>query len=88
MKNGHNDILEPIGAIPFVFSTRSFLANGFSTLRFHLRNGVDDRGLKGQINKVRAVVEEVSTNALRNVALVPARVRGGIAEVVGQMDVR
>ena len=57
-------------------------------LRFHLRNGVDDRGLKGQINKVRALVEEVSTDALRNVALVPARVRGGIAEGVGQMDVR
>jgi hypothetical protein len=33
MKNGHNDVLEPIGAIPFLFSTRSFLANGFSTLR-------------------------------------------------------
>jgi hypothetical protein len=33
MKNGHNDMLEPIGAIPFLFSTRSFLANGFSTLR-------------------------------------------------------
>ena len=41
-------------------------------LRFHLRNGVDDRGLKGQINKVRAPVAEVSTDALRNVALVPA----------------
>jgi hypothetical protein len=36
MKNGHNDMLEPIGAIPFVFSTSSFLANGFSTLRFLL----------------------------------------------------
>jgi hypothetical protein len=33
MKNGHNDMLEAIGAIPFVFSTKSFLANGFSTLR-------------------------------------------------------
>ena len=57
-------------------------------LRFHLRNGVDDRGLKGQINKVRALVEEVTTDALRNVALVPPRVRGRIAEVVGQMNVR
>jgi hypothetical protein len=34
MKNGHNDMLEPIGAIPFLFSTSSFLAHGFSTLRF------------------------------------------------------
>jgi len=33
MKNGHNDMMEPIRAIPFVFSTSSFLANGLSTLR-------------------------------------------------------
>jgi hypothetical protein len=39
MKNGHNDMLEPIGAIPFLFSTRSFLANGFSTLRLLRESG-------------------------------------------------
>ena len=34
MKNGHNDVPEQIRAIPFVFSTRSILPTGFSTLRF------------------------------------------------------
>ena len=33
MRNGHNDMFQPIRAIPFVFSTDSFLAGGFSTLR-------------------------------------------------------
>ena len=33
MKNGQDAVLEPIRAIPFVFSISSFLANGFSTLR-------------------------------------------------------
>jgi len=33
MKNGHNDMLEQIRAIPFVFSTASFCASGFSRLR-------------------------------------------------------
>jgi hypothetical protein len=39
MKNGHNDMREPIHFIPFVFSTGSFLADGFSTLRFAHREG-------------------------------------------------
>jgi hypothetical protein len=34
MKNGHIDSFQPIRAIPFVFSTNSFFAGGFSTLRF------------------------------------------------------
>jgi len=38
MKNGHNDMLEPIRAIPFVFSTTSFLASGFSTPAFAVVN--------------------------------------------------
>jgi hypothetical protein len=33
MKNGHIDSFQPIRAIPFVFSTNSFFAGGFSTLR-------------------------------------------------------
>jgi hypothetical protein len=36
MKNGHNDVLAPIRAIPFVFSTNSDLASGFSRLRLFL----------------------------------------------------
>jgi hypothetical protein len=36
MKNSHYDTLEPIRAIPFVFSTSPTLASGFSRLRlFH-----------------------------------------------------
>jgi hypothetical protein len=34
MNNGHNDMLNAVRSIPFVFSTSSFLASGFSTLRF------------------------------------------------------
>lgn len=33
MKNGHNNALSPIRAIPFVFSKGSILTLGFSTLR-------------------------------------------------------
>jgi hypothetical protein len=33
MKNRQNDMLGAILVIPFVFSTNSFLAIGFSTLR-------------------------------------------------------
>jgi hypothetical protein len=33
MKNRHNDVLQPIRAIPFIFSADSFGAGGFSTLR-------------------------------------------------------
>jgi len=32
MKNGHNDVLRPIRAIPFILNADSFLAGGFSTL--------------------------------------------------------
>ena len=39
MKNRHNDMLDPIRAIPFVFSTNSFLASGFSTLRCPVGTG-------------------------------------------------
>jgi len=37
MKNGHNDMLPPIRAIPFFFSMSSFSASGFSTLRVSFR---------------------------------------------------
>jgi hypothetical protein len=33
MKNGHNDTLEALRAIPFIFNADSFGAAGFSRLR-------------------------------------------------------
>jgi hypothetical protein len=39
MKNGGNDMLKPISAIPFFLSTSSFIANGFSTLRLFVEAG-------------------------------------------------
>jgi hypothetical protein len=54
---------------------------------FDLRNVVDDQELKAQVNKARALLEGVSTDALRNMPLIRARVREGMAEVAAQMDV-
>lgn len=53
---------------------------------FDLRNVVDDQELKEQVDRARALLEGVSTDALRNVPLVRARVRKGMAEVAAQMD--
>jgi len=52
-----------------------------------LRNVVDDQELKEQVQKARALLEGVSTDALRNMPLVRAWVREGVAEVAAQMDV-
>lgn len=60
---------------------REFLAT------FDLRNVVDDQELKEQVEKARALLEGVSTDALRNMPLVRARVREGMAEVAARMDV-
>jgi hypothetical protein len=60
---------------------RDFLAT------FDLRNVVDDQELKEQVQKARALLEGVSTDALRNMPLVRAWVREGMAEVAAQMDV-
>ena len=54
---------------------------------FDLRNVVDDQELKEQVEKARALLEGVSTDALRNMPLVRAWVREGMAEVATQMDV-
>jgi hypothetical protein len=54
---------------------------------FDLRNVVDDQELKEQVEKARALLEGVSTDALRNMPLVRAWVRDGMAEVAAQMDV-
>jgi len=59
---------------------RDFLAT------FDLRNVVDDQELKEQVEKARALVEGVSTDALRNMPQVRARVREGMAAVAAQMD--
>jgi hypothetical protein len=60
---------------------RDFLAT------FDLRNVVDDQDLKEQVEKARALLEGVSTDALRNMPLVRARVREGMADLAAQMDV-
>ncbi len=52
-----------------------------------MRNVVDDQELKEQVQKARAALEGVSTNALRNMPLVRAWARDGMAEVAAQMDV-
>jgi hypothetical protein len=54
---------------------------------FDLRNVVDDQELKEQVEKARALLEGVSTDALRNMPLVRAWVRDGMAQVAAQMDV-
>jgi hypothetical protein len=54
---------------------------------FDLRNVVDDQELKEQVEKARALLEGVSTDALRNMPLVRAFVREGMADVAAQMDV-
>jgi hypothetical protein len=53
---------------------------------FDLRNVVDDQDLKEQVDKARALLEGVSTDALRNMPLIRARVREGMAELATQMD--
>ena len=60
---------------------RGFLAT------FDLRNVVDDQELKEQVEKARGLLEGVSTDALRNMPLIRAQVRKGMAELATQMDV-
>jgi hypothetical protein len=60
---------------------RGFLAT------FDLRNVVDDQELKEQVDKARALLEGVNTDALRNMPLIRARVREGMADLAAQMDV-
>jgi hypothetical protein len=54
---------------------------------FNLRNVVDDQELKEQVEKARSLLEGVSTDALRNMPLVRASVREGMAQLAAQMDV-
>jgi hypothetical protein len=53
---------------------------------FDLRNVVDDQDLKEQVAKARALLEEVSTDAPRNMPLIHARVRESMAEPATQKD--
>jgi hypothetical protein len=53
---------------------------------FDLRNVVDDQELKEQVQKARALLEGVSTDTLRNMPLIRAQVREGMAELATQMD--
>ena len=60
---------------------REFLAT------FNLRNVVDDHELRRQVEKARGLLEGVSTDELRNMPLVRASVREGMASIAAQMDV-
>jgi len=60
---------------------RDFLAT------FDLRNVVDDHELRHQVEKARSLLEGVSTDELRNMPLVRASVREGMAQLAAQMDV-
>ena len=54
---------------------------------FDLRNVVDDQELKEQVDKARALLEGVNTDALRNMPLIRAQGREGMAELAAHMDV-
>jgi hypothetical protein len=60
---------------------RDFLAT------FDLRNVVDDHELREHVEKARALLDGVSTDELRNMPLVRASVREGMANIAAQMDV-
>jgi hypothetical protein len=60
---------------------REFLAT------FNLRNVVDDQELKEQVERAQALLGGVSTDELRNMPLVRASVREGMASIAAQMDV-
>jgi hypothetical protein len=60
---------------------RDFLAT------FNLRNVVDDQELKEQVERAQALLKGVSTDELRNMPLVRASVREGMANIAAQMDV-
>ncbi len=47
---------------------------------------VNDQELKEQVEKARALLEGVSTDALRNMPFVRSRVREGMAAVAAQID--
>jgi hypothetical protein len=60
---------------------RDFLAT------FDMRNVVNDKELREQVEKARALLEGVSTDALRNMPLVRSFVREGMANIAARMDV-
>jgi hypothetical protein len=59
---------------------RDFLAT------FDMRNVVNDEELREQVDKARSLLEGVSTDALRNMPLVRAFVREGMADIAARMD--
>jgi len=48
---------------------------------------VDDQALKEQVDRARALLEGVSTDALRNMPQIRSQVREGMARLAAQMDV-
>jgi hypothetical protein len=47
---------------------------------------VDDQDLKEQVDNARALLEGVSTDALRNMPMVRTQVQEGMARLATQMD--
>ncbi len=53
---------------------------------FDFRNVTDDRELKGQVEKARALLNGVNTDAIRNVDALRAQVREGMAAIASRLD--
>ena len=53
---------------------------------FDFRNVTNDRELKEQVEKARALLGGISTDAIRNTNTLRARIREGMAEIATQMD--
>ena len=53
---------------------------------FDFRNVTNDRELKEQVEKARALLGGISTDAIRNTDTLRARIREGMAEIATQMD--
>ncbi len=65
-------------------STMQKLRDFLST--FDFRNVTDDQELKDQVDKARALLDGVSTDAIRNTDGLRARIREGMGEIARQLD--
>jgi hypothetical protein len=52
MNNGHNDVVQAIRSVPFVFSSSSFLATGFSRLRLFRVSDAREESVPGTCEKI------------------------------------
>jgi hypothetical protein len=53
---------------------------------FDFRNVTDDRELKEEVEKARALLKDVNTDAIRNVDAMRAQVREGMAAIASRLD--